>query len=35
MTVIRPVLRLCWFGTATKVVEETSALGGFEASAEA
>ena len=35
MTGIRPVLRLCWFGTATKVVEETSVLDGFEASLEA
>ena len=35
MTGIRPVLRLCWFSTATEVVEEPSALDGFEASAEA
>ena len=35
MTGIRPVLRLCWFSTATEVVEEASALDGFEASAEA
>ena len=35
MTGIRPVLRLCWFSTATEVTEEASVLDGFEASLEA